>query len=72
MFSKIVRNWYWYLPGIVIGAASGFFYWKYFGCNGTCMITSNPVRSIIYFAFMGLLVNQLFKPQKKEIDKHSA
>ena len=59
-------NWIWYVPGLVVGGISGYFYWKYFGCDGTCLITSSPVRSVIYFAFMGMLLNQMFKSSKEE------
>ncbi len=66
MIKLIQKNWFFFLPGALLGAASGYFYWKYYGCTGTCMITSSPVRSIIYFGAMGLLVHQMFKPTKKE------
>jgi hypothetical protein len=59
---KILKNWIWYVPGTIIGGIAGFFYWKFFGCNGSCMITSNPVRTVIYFAVMGALINQMFQP----------
>ncbi|RXK60924.1 hypothetical protein ESA94_10740 [Lacibacter luteus] len=62
----------WYLPGAAIGAIGGYFYWKYFGCNGTCLITSSPVRSIVYFAVMGTIVNSMFQPNgKKTTEEHS-
>jgi hypothetical protein len=61
---KIIKQWVWFVPGAVAGGIAGFFYWKYFGCNGTCMITSNPFRTVIYFAVMGALVNQMFQPSK--------
>lgn len=52
--------------GAVVGAIAGFLYWKYVGClTGTCAITSNPVRSTIYFAIMGALVFGMFKKQPK-------
>ena len=63
---KWYNNWIWYVPGLIVGGISGYFYWKYFGCDGTCLITSSLVRSVIYFAFMGMLLNQMFKPSKKE------
>ncbi len=56
-----------YFFGAMIGAVAGYVYWKYAGCaTGTCAITSNPVRSIIYFALPGVLVCSLFKEPKKE------
>ena len=59
----------WLLPGLVIGAVAGFFYWKFYGCNGTCLITSSPLKSILYFSVMGALVNNMFKPQQKQTDE---
>ena len=51
-----------YFIGAIVGAVAGFIYWKYVGClTGTCSITSNPLRSTIYFAAMGGLVFGLFK-----------
>jgi len=55
-----------YFIGAIFGAIGGFVYWKYVGClTGTCSITSNPIRSTLYFAFMGSLVSGLFKKRKK-------
>lgn len=52
--------------GAVAGAIAGLLYWKYVGClTGTCAITSNPVRSTIYFAVIGVLVFSLFKKSTK-------
>ena len=56
----------WVLPGLVLGALGGFFYWKFYGCDGTCLITSSPVRSMIYFGVMGAIVNSMFQPKRKE------
>jgi hypothetical protein len=53
--------------GAVAGAIAGFLYWKYVGClTGTCAITSNPVRSTIYFAILGALLFSLFKKDQKQ------
>lgn len=59
----------WLLPGLLIGAVAGFFYWKFYGCNGTCLITSSPLKSILYFSVMGALINNMFKPQQKQSDE---
>ena len=54
--------------GAVVGAIAGFLYWKYVGClTGTCAITSNPVRSTIYFAVLGALLFSLFNKDQKSI-----
>ncbi len=45
------------LIGIVLGGLAGFLYYYYVGCNsGSCPITSKPVNSIVYGAFMGGLL----------------
>ena len=55
------------LAGALAGALTGFLYWKNAGClTGTCAITSNPLRSTLYFAFIGALVFSLFKTSVKE------
>jgi hypothetical protein len=42
---------------LLIGAAAGFAYYYFIGCNsGTCPITSNPYISTTYGAAMGLLL----------------
>lgn len=57
-----------YLIGALVGAISGFLYWKYVGCNsGTCSITSSPINSTLYFALMGTLVFGSFKKEKKHV-----
>jgi hypothetical protein len=54
-----------YILGALVGAVSGFFYWKLIGCSsGTCMITSSPIRSTLYFAMMGALFFGIFKKEK--------
>jgi hypothetical protein len=56
-----------YLIGAVAGAIAGFLYWKYVGCvTGTCAITSNPIRSTLYFALMGSLFFGMFKRSAKK------
>jgi hypothetical protein len=57
-----------YIYGTLLGALAGFLYWKFVGCiTETCAITSNPIRSTVYFAVIGALVFGLFKNSKKEI-----
>jgi hypothetical protein len=51
-----------YFIGALLGAIAGFLYWKYVGClTGTCAITSNPLRSTLYFSMMGTLLFGMFK-----------
>jgi len=55
------------LIGTLVGALAGYIYWKYVGClTGTCAITSNSIRSTIYFAVTGGLLFSLFKKQPKQ------
>jgi len=55
--------------GALIGTTAGFFYWKYVGCNSdTCVITSSPVNSTIYFSIMGALLVSVF-PKKRQYAK---
>lgn len=52
--------------GVLLGATAGYFYWHFVGCNsGSCVITSNPLNSTLYGAFMGAVLLSTFK--KKEI-----
>lgn len=53
--------------GVIIGALTGFLYWKFVGCNsGSCAITSNPYNSTIYGAAMGGLIFSIFKNNKNK------
>ena len=62
-----------YFIGALAGALAGFLYWKYIGClTGTCAITSNPIRSTLYFALMGALLFGLFKKKNPEKDETGA
>ena len=43
---------------VVGGGAAGFAYYRFIGCSsGVCPITSNPVISTIYGAFMGFMLS---------------
>ena len=65
MKNWIVKNKLYFI-GAAIGALGGLLYWKFVGClTGTCAITSNPVRSSIYFAVFGGLIFGSFKKEKK-------
>ena len=63
------RNLKWYLPGIIIGAIAGYIYYYFWGCDGSCMITSSPVNSMLYGATMGGLLNSMLKPETKKSKK---
>jgi hypothetical protein len=53
--------------GLVIGGFVGYFYYVEIGCvSGSCPITSKPVNSTLYGAFIGGLLFNLFEsPTKK-------
>lgn len=55
--------------GVVLGAVAGYFYWRHFGCTTGCAITSSPVNSSLYGAFVGGLLFNSFKRHKEE-EKH--
>lgn len=59
-----------WIIGIVAGAAVGFSYWYFIGCNtGTCAITSSSVNSTLYGGLMGVLLVNSFTGSKIENDK---
>lgn len=52
--------------GLITGAAAGYLYWKFLGCNsGSCAITSNPINSTLYGAVMGGLLFSIFQKKQK-------
>lgn len=57
------------LTGFVIGAGAGWVYWFFVGCSsGSCIISSKPINSMLYFAVLGVFVAGLFKKEKKNRD----
>jgi len=60
---EFFRSWYFWKPfiGVVVGAIAGFLYFYFVGCkSGTCAITSNPYRSILFGAIFGFLITGSF------------
>lgn len=51
---------------ILGGAALGYLYYYFFGCDGSCAITSSPYRSMIYVAVIGGLVAAITEKENKE------
>ncbi len=44
------------LLGLLVGAAGGYAYYYFIGCNsGTCPITSNPLSSVMYGSLIGIV-----------------
>jgi hypothetical protein len=54
--------------GSVVGAVAGYLYWQEIGCvSGTCPITSKPLNSTLYGAFLfGLLFDNFRKKQDQK------
>jgi len=53
------------LVGVLVGLSAGYLYWVHVGClSGTCPITSSPVNSSLYGAFMGGLAFNMFQIEK--------
>jgi hypothetical protein len=62
----IIKQEWLIIAGGVAGAAGGYLYWYFIGCNsGTCAITSSPLNSTLYGIVLGGLVFSLFKKNKK-------
>lgn len=62
-----------WITGIVAGAAVGFGYWYFIGCNsGTCAITSSPINSTIYGAVMGILLVNSFSGNRKDTERNKS
>jgi len=58
------------LIGALVGAVAGYTYYAQVGCvTGTCAITSSPVNSTAYFAFMGALAFNIFRKEKPKTGK---
>ena len=51
------------LAGIAVGAILGYIYYHFIGCSsGTCLITSKPINSTLYGAFLGNILVGIVKP----------
>lgn len=56
------------ISGAIVGSIAGYMYYKFVGCSsGTCMITSKPLNSTVYGAFMFALIFSLFKKEPEII-----
>lgn len=66
MIFPFIKKYQHNIIGLTIGAIAGFLYWNYIGCaSGTCAITSKPINSTLYGAFMGYLVAGMFQKNVK-------
>ena len=61
-----MKSWIKILLFVAGGAALGYVYYLFFGCAGTCPITSSPYRTMAYFSVVGLLISGLSLPEKKK------
>lgn len=51
--------------GAIVGAIGGYAYYHFIGCSsGTCAITSKPLNSSLYGAFMGGLLFSYIKTKE--------
>ncbi len=56
---KFFSSWSFWKPFlfVLIGGVAGFLYYHFIGCNsGSCAITSNPYKSIIFGGLLGFLM----------------
>ncbi len=60
--SKLFFKKHWLrIAGLAIGMLGGYLYYYYVGCvSGTCPITSNPYRMMLYGAVVGYLLFDIF------------
>ena len=59
-----------YIVGAFVGAVAGYLYWQQVGCaSGTCTITSKPLNSTLYGAFLGVLLFGIFKKEEKKQER---
>ncbi|MEN8115364.1 MAG: DUF6132 family protein [Bacteroidota bacterium] len=59
---QFVRNKYLQIIFLTLGAAAGFLYWKYIGCNsGTCAIKSVWYWSTLWGAAIGYLTGDFIQ-----------
>ncbi|MFO0322507.1 MAG: DUF6132 family protein [Bacteroidota bacterium] len=69
---NIIKKYRLELNGIALGAIAGWCYWYFVGCtSGSCAITSSPVNSYLYGAFIGGILGGMFKKSNKEDNKKS-
>jgi hypothetical protein len=53
----------------ILGAGAGYFYYVLFGCKRGCLITSSPIRTVIYFAIIFVIFSTIFWKDKKKNEK---
>lgn len=62
MIKKFFKNNWLILIGVAIGMIAGYFYWKFIGCSsGSCVISSSPINTALWFGAIGGLFFSIFK-----------
>ena len=69
--NKIIWKWTKRILPVVVGAAAGYAYYYYVGCNRGCAITGNPIISTVYGAFAGFLFVDWKSIFKKNLNKNT-
>ena len=59
-----MKPWFTIFLFLLGGAGFGCLYYWFFGCSGSCPITSDPFRTIAYFSITGILAGILCLPEK--------
>lgn len=62
----LIKKYWTYIVGALVGAIGGYAYWYYVGCStGTCPITASPTTTTIWWAVIGALVVDIIFGRKK-------
>lgn len=60
----LIKHWI-KIAGILTGTLGGYLYYYYIGCvTGTCPITSNPYKMMLFGAIFGYLIFDMFSDNK--------
>lgn len=66
MKNFLLKHWLKF-AGVATGLLGGWLYYFYVGCvSGTCPITSNPYKMMLYGAVMGYLLFDIFSKDTKK------
>ena len=63
---KDFKKFFPFVFGALAGAVLGFLYYRFVGCNGSCMIASSPLISTLYGSVMGVLTVNVFRHPKEK------
>ena len=65
---KFIQKYKLTIIGTLLGATGGYLYYHFVGCaSGTCAITSKPLNSTLYGAFMGGILFSGFQKESKKV-----